>query len=389
MKSKKFIPFGAPKISEKEAKEIIKTLKSGWIGTGPKVIEFEKAFKEFTGSKYALAFSSCTAALHLSLMAAGVKEGDEVITTPLTYAATGNVILQIGAKPVFADVDLETYNIDPEKIEGKITKRTKAIIPVHFGGWPCDLNKINRIAGKHRLAVIEDAAHAIGAKYSGKMIGNSQNYVCFSLYANKNITAGEGGVLCTNNGSQLERIKIWRSSGVSSGAWGRFKEKIYLPALLIEPGYKYNFTDFQAALGLGQLKKAEKWQKIREKYAKIFDSFFENIPGVFRRQRSKEKGSRGSIHLYTLRIDPKKFKISRDQILEKLNKKGIGAVVHYIPLPFHPYYKKTYGYKKGDFPRAEMISENIFTIPLTPHLKEKEIRKIGETVSRLLSDSRK
>ena len=374
----KFISFGRPQIGPQEIKAVVKVLKSGWIGSGPKVIEFEQEFKRYIGSRSALAFNSCTAALHLSLLLAGVKKGDEVITSPFTYATTGNVILHQGAKPVFVDVDLKTYNLDPGRIAQKINSKTKAIIPVHFGGLPCEMNGINALARKHHLKVIEDAAHAVGARYGGKMIGDSSNFVCFSFYPNKNITSIEGGMLTTNNQGIEKRLRWLRSNGVSQEAWGRYKAKKGLPGLLVEPGYKYNMTDVQAALGLIQLKKIERWQKVREKYARIFDYFFAKIPGLFRQYRpSDSQKNRHALHLYTLRIDPKRFKIGRNKIVQELNKKNIGAAVHYIPLHLHPFYKKTLGYKRGDFPKAELISDNIFTIPSTPDLKERDIKAIG------------
>ena len=389
-KFKKFIPFGEPKISPQEIKEMVKTLKTGWLGAGPKVSAFEEAFKRYVHARQALAVSSCTAALHLSLIAAGIKPGDEVITTPLTYAATANVIFQVGAKPVFADVARETYNLDPQEIRKKITPKTKAIIPVHFGGLPADLTEINKIAQKHQLRVIEDAAHAIGARYQGKMIGDSQNYVCFSFYPNKNITTGEGGIIVTSNRRPMGRLKILRANGVSREAWKRYHEKQFLPGLVMEPGYKYNLTDLQATLGLEQLKKVEEWLRIRERYAKIYDYYFQKIPGIYLQYRPKGwPGNRHSLHFYTLRLEPKKFIISRDLILAKLNQMNIGAVVQYIPLHLHPFYQKKYHCKKGDFPVAELIADHIFTLPLTPHLKEKEIRGIGQRVSRLLENNRK
>lgn len=382
-KLKKFIPFGQPKISKEEISEMVKTLKSGWIGTGPKVLEFENKFKKYIGSKYAFAFSSCTAALHIALIVSGVKKGDEVITSPLTYAATGNAIMYLGAKPVFADVDLQTYNIAPEEVERKITKKTKAIISVHFGGLPCEMEKINKIAKKYNLKVIEDAAHALGAKYQGKMIGNSQSYVCFSLYPNKNITACEGGILVTNNPKHLKRIKYLKTNGVSREAWGRYSHKNPLPGLVVELGYKYNLTDLQATLGLEQLKKAEKWQKIRKKYADIYDRYFKDIKGVdFQNRTGKEK--RSSLHLYILRIDRKRFKISRNQILNKLIDFNIGASVHYIPLHLHPFYKNKFKFKRGLFPKAELIADSIFTLPLTPHMSLDQIKKIAEITGGIL-----
>lgn len=382
---KKFIPFGAPKISEDEIKEAVAVLRSGWIGMGPKVRQFEEKFKRYVGSGYALALNSCTAGLHLSLLVSGVRSGDEIITTPLTYAATGNAILQAGAKPVFADIDLKTYNIDPREIVKKINKKTKAIIPVHFGGLPCEMNQINKIAKRFHLKVIEDAAHAIGARYNGKMIGNSQNHVCFSFYPNKNITAGEGGMLTSNSNHLTRRLEILRRDGLSQDAWRRFQDKKMMPGLVIEPGFKYTLTDLQASLGLKQLEKVERWQKTREKYAEIYDKFFKKIPGVFLQDRPKDLNeNRHSLHLYTLRIDPKRFSISRNKIVKKLLKKNIGASIHYIALHLHPYYQKQFGYKRNDFPKAELVSDNIFTLPLTPHFKLQEIEYIGKISADLL-----
>lgn len=382
---KKIIPFGAPVVEKEEIKEVINTLQSGWIGTGPKCQKFEKDFAKYTGAKYALAVNSCTAALHLSLLVSDIDSGNEVITTPLTFAATVNAIKHVGAKPVLVDIDSNTLNINPYLIEKKITSKTRAIIPVHFGGLPCVMDKIKKLAKKHNLIIIEDAAHATGAKYKGNKIGNLGNLTCFSFYANKNITTSEGGMITTNNRQLAEKIKILRLHGLSTGAWKRYKSKKLILSKIIYPGYKYNMTDIQASLGIHQLKKLEKFLKIREKYAKIYDSVFSKLDYLYLQHRpSNIKSDRHALCLYVLILDSSKFKLSRNKIVDKLRTKGIGAAIHYGTIHLHPFYKKDLSYHVGDFPISERVSNSIISLPLTPKMSIPDIKYVAKTTKKVL-----
>ena len=272
-----YLVFGKPCLDEDEIEEIIDTLKSGWIGTGPKTELFEKNFADYIGCKHALAVSSCTAGLHLSLLLADVGPGDEVITTPMTFAATANVIVHAGATPVFADVDPLSFNIDPERIAEKITEKTKAIVPVHFGGLPCNLERIGAIANANGLAVIEDAAHAVGAVYKGLRVGNHGSPTCFSFYANKNMTTAEGGMITTDDDELAEKFRTYRLHGLSCDAWQRHRTKETVASQVVAAGFKYNMTDLQASLGLHQLNKLEKFLRIRENLAERYDEALADV----------------------------------------------------------------------------------------------------------------
>lgn len=379
---KEYIVFGAPMIEQAEIEEMIKTLHSGWLGTGPKTAEFERMMSELTGAKYAMAVNSCTAALHLSLIAAGIGAGDEVITTPLTFCATANAIIHSGATPVFVDVNLETMNIDENKIEKAITKKTKAIMPVHLAGRPCEMDKIMEIAQKHNLLVIEDAAHAIGAEYKGKKIGNIADLTCFSFYVTKNITTGEGGMVLTNNKNFSDKIKILALHGMSKDAWKRFSDDGYKHYEVIYPGFKYNMMDIQASLGIHQLTRIEKYDKIRKE---IWDYYDENLKdlnlGLFSYKNLDIKHVK---HLYIILIDEKKCGISRDKFMQEMHLHGIGTGVHYNPVHLHKYYRDTYGYKNGDYPNAEYIGSRTVSLPLGAKMTMDDAKRVVETIKKIL-----
>lgn len=381
----KTLVFGAPVLSDDECNEVLDTLRSGWIGTGPKTIAFEKAFAQYVGARHAVAVNSCTAALHLSLIASHIQPGDEVITTPLTFAATANVIVHEQAQPVFADIDPNTLNIDPEAVARAITPRTKAIIPVHFGGLPCALESLRQIAGEHNLVIIEDAAHAIGTRYQGKLIGGSGNLTCFSFYANKNLTTAEGGMIVTNDAQQAEMLAIYRLHGLNRDAWQRYAAHRLILSNTIYPGYKYNMTDLQASLGIHQLKKQENFLKIRERYARIYDHAFKDLPGVRTQPRPIDGENRHSLHLYVLILDPAHFRVDRNQIVSALIAENIGAAIHYRALHTHPYYAETFGYRPADFPNAAAVGDNIFSLPLTPGMSECDVQDVITAVYKVLS----
>ena len=342
---KNYITYGAPTIGSKEINAVVKVIKSKWIGSGPIAQRFEKEFKQYKKSKYCLSINSCTAGLHLSLMAMNIKPGDEVITTPLTFCSTINSILLVGAKPVLVDINPNTLNIDEEKIKEKITKKTKAIILVHFGGLPCNLYPIINLVKKYKIKIIEDCAHAIESKYYGKHVGNFGSTGCFSFYANKNLTTGEGGMLLTNNLNISSKINVMRLHGLSKDAWKR-----YLPASVnpkrtkfehydvIEVGLKYNMIDLNAAMGIVQLSKIEKSWRSRRKNYRFYIKRLKHLPVLF--QKVDPYPVKHAHHLFTIRISNKRTKKRRDNLIKFLKKNNIGTGVNYRCVTDMSYYKK-------------------------------------------------
>lgn len=380
-----FIVFGKPEITKKDIAEVVKVLKSGWIGLGPKTEEFEKKFAEYQGSKYAIATNSCTAALHLALDAIGIKPGDEVITTPLTFAATANVITHMGAKPIFVDIERDTLNINPDLIEKAITSKTKAIMPVHLAGLPCKMDKIKLLAKKHGLAVIGDCAHAIESKYKNTKVGQWADISCYSFYPTKNITAIEGGMAITNNKKWNDIMRIKRLHGISKDAWKRYSKSGSNCYEVLHNGYKYNMNDVGAALGLNQLKRVEKnWQKrdiLWKKYIHILKNE-KNIKIISSEEKSGEKHAH---HLFIILLNIDNIKIPRGKIIDRLKKKGIGSGIHFLALHLQPYYKNKYNFKKGDFPEAEYASDRILSLPLDINLSKEHIDYIGKSLKKIIS----
>jgi len=377
-----FLVFGSPKIEQEEIDEVAECLKSGWIGTGPRVNKFENAFRDYIGSKYAIALNSCTAALHLSMLVSGVSTGDEVITTPMTFAATANAILHTGAKPIFVDVEKDSMNIDPTLIEKVISPKTKAILPVHFAGRPCNMDHIMEIAQKNNLLVIEDAAHAVEAKYKGKKIGNIGDMTCFSFYVTKNLVTGEGGMITTNNEEWSKKIKIRALHGMTSDARMRYANENYKHYQVIAPGFKYNMMDIQASLGIHQLKRLDKNFDRRKEIWNIYNKAFENLPVT---TPSEEKDTVHGRHLYTLLLDLDNLKISRDEFLGEIVRENIGVGVHFISLHLQPYFKETFGLKKDDFPNSAFISERTISIPFSAKLTEKDVQDVINAITKVLN----
>ena len=382
MKKQKYIVFGSPAIEEAEIKEVVKTLHSGWLGTGPKVAKFEKMISELTGAKYAMAVNSCTAALHLSMLASGIGPGDEVITTPLTFCATANSIIHSGATPIFVDIDLKTMNIDETKIEKAITKKTKAIIPVHLAGRPCNMDKIIAIAKKHKLLVIEDAAHSIGSEYKGRKIGSIGDLTCFSFYVTKNITTGEGGMVLTNNKEFADKIKILALHGMSKDAWKRFSDDGYKHYEVVYPGFKYNMMDIQASIGIHQLKRLERYHKKRKQIWDFYNKELKNLPLGLPDYGGKD--IKHVMHLYTVLVDEKKCGISRDKFMQELHLRGIGTGVHYNPVHLHKYYRDTYRFKEGDYPNAEYIGSRTVSLPLSAKLTMEDAKRVVGAIKEIL-----
>jgi dTDP-4-amino-4,6-dideoxygalactose transaminase len=384
---KKYIHFAQPLFGTEEKKEVIKAMDSGWVTLGPGTKSFEEEFAKYTGAKYAVGLSSCTAALHLALIAAGVGPGDEVITTIFTFAASINPVLILGGKPVLVDIDEKTMNIDENLIEEKITKKTKVIMPMHYGGYPCNMDAIRKIAKKHKLIIIEDAATAIGASYKGKKIGNIGDMTCFSFHPIKNMSTGDGGMVTTNNQSYAERLMLLRLHGMSKEAWKRHTAAGSWKYDIVEPGFKYNMTDIQAALGRVQLKRLDGFVKTRKQYAKIFDRELAKIPEITIPVHSENSGT--AYNLYTIKIDTTNLTVSRDEIVELLKQEQIGVSVYYIPLYEFSYFQKNLKLKKKDFPNAEKVYQSMMSLPLYPKMNLKDINRVINTLSDIIKKHRK
>ncbi len=382
-----YIVFGAPAIEEPEIEEVVKTLRSGWLGTGPKVAQFEKDVAEYVGAEFGVALNSCTAGLHLSLLACGVGPGDEVITTSMTFSATANSIIHCGAKPVFVDVDLKTMNIDPKLIEKAITSKTKVILPVHMAGRSCDMDEIMKIAKKHNLYVVEDAAHALGAEYKGKKIGSIGDLTCFSFYVTKNIVTGEGGMVTTNNQAFANKMKVYGLHGMSKDAWKRYSDEGYKHYEVIFPGFKYNMMDIQASIGIHQLKRIEKYDKIRNEIWDYYNKELKDLPLVL--PSLDDSNIKHARHLYTVLVDKENAGMDRDQFMQELHLRGIGTGVHFNPVHIHKYYRESLGFKADDFPNTKYIGDRTVSLPLSAKLTMDQAKRVVETIREILSKSSK
>lgn len=381
----KFLVYGAPKIEDDDVQEVVNVMQSGWLGTGPKVHKFEKDFSQYKEVNHAIALNSCTASLHLSLLAAEIGVGDEVITTPLTFCATINAIIHSGATPVLVDVDPRSMNIDPLQIEAAITPKTKAILPVHFSGYPCDMDKICDIAEKNQLLIIEDCAHAIETEYKGKKAGTIGDFGCFSFYVTKNVITGEGGMIVTNKENWANKIKCLALHGMSKDAWKRFSDSGYKHYDIVECGYKYNMMDLQAAIGIHQLERVEKnWLRRREIWQR-YEKELSHLP-IKLPYNVTDMGSRHAYHLYTVLIDEFKTGISRDEFLDCMTRRNIGVGVHYRSIPEHTYYKNTYSWQPEDYPVASMIGKQTVSLPLSANLSDTDVSDVIEAINGVLSD---
>ncbi len=385
--SRKFIPYGRQWLDEEDIQAVVEVLRTDYLTTGPKIKEFEQKFADYVGAKYAVAISNGTAALHAACYAAGIGEMDEVITTPITFAASASCVLHCGGTPVFADIDPKTYNIDPEEIRKKITPKTKAIIPVHFTGQPCDMDEIHKIAKEYNLIVIEDAAHALGAEYKGRRIGSISDMTTFSFHPVKHITTGEGGMITTNDEELYKKLILFRTHGITrnnellhnqdEGPW--YYEQLDL-------GYNYRITDIQCALGISQLKKLEKFVARRREIVAQYNKAFKELEGVVIPYQDQYSDS--SWHLYIIKLELDKLKAGRQEIFEALKALNIGVNVHYIPVYYFPYYQKL-GYGKGLCPNAEYLYERIITLPLFPQMTDVDVERVINSVSKVLEAYKK
>ncbi len=375
-KRRDFLPLAVPDIGEAEISEVVSTLRSGWLTMGPKTKIFERRFAKYIGVRYAIALNSCTAALHLALLAHDVGPGDEVILPSFTFAATANMVVNVGARPVFADIEPDTFNLDPLDISRKITKRTRAIIPVHLAGHPADLLEIMKIAKRYRFVVIEDAAHAVGSKLNGKRIGTFGNTTCFSFYATKTMTTGEGGMLTTDNAKIADFVEKNRLHGISKDAWKRYTKVGSWRYEVEYSGWKYNMTDIQASLGIHQLKKVNSFIRKRNLLALVYDKELSSIKGITR--PVKQNGVKHAYHLYPILINA----FGRDIFIKRMSKQKIGTSVHFLPLHLQPFYRKRFGYRKGDLPITEEIAQRIVSLPLYPAMSDDDVRRVITAVKR-------
>ena len=378
----KFLPFGSPDMGQEEIDTVVETLKSGWLTTGPKAQEFEKKFAEFTGAKQTVGVNSCTSALLLSIIASGTKQGDEIITTPFTFAATANMIVRANAVPVFVDIDRETFNISPEEIEKKCSEKTRAIIPVHYAGLPCDMEEIKKIAREKNIVVIEDAAHATGAEYKGKRIGSESDFACFSFYPTKNLPMPEGGAITTNSEENAQKLSVLRMHGMDRNAWDRNTAKGFKFYGIVEAGFKANMSDVQAAVGLVQLKKMDSINAKREEIAMVYEKEFKGLDGVI---LQKGKEDRKQVwHFFPILLELEKLKIERNEFIAALHAENIGATLNYNALHLEPYYRNTFGFKEGDFPNTEFASAREISLPVYPKMSKQDAQDVYTAVKKLV-----
>lgn len=385
--NKDFLLFHKPFISEDEVNEIVDTIRSGWLSMGPKTIRFENEFNNYIGSKKSVAVSSWTAAGHLALEAFGIKAGDEVIVPTMTFPATAEIVCYFGAKPVIVDVAEDTLNISLQEIEKAITPKTKAIIPVHYGGQPCDMDEIHELASHHNLKVLEDAAHSLPATYKGKKIGTMSDVTCFSFYATKTLSTGEGGMICTNNEEIAERCAIMRLHGINRDAWKRYSESGSWYYEVVAPGYKYNFTDLQASLGLPQLKKVDLMWESRQRIAAKYTQALKDLDTIQLHTIKPDRQS--SWHLFPIRLNLDMLSKNRAQIIDELRQKNIGVGVHFMPVHQHLFYSQTFNLKDENFPVSSSVFPRLLSLPIYPGMNDENVNRVIEVLTDILQRARK
>jgi perosamine synthetase len=383
----KLLPFHLPLIEEEEIQAVVQVLQSAWITTGPKAKQFEQAFAEYVGARHAVAVNSGTAALHLALDAIGLEEGDEVLVPTMTFAATAEVVLYFKARPVLVDCCPDSFNMDPVEAEKAITPRTKAMIPVHFAGHPCEMDRLQSVARASALRLIEDAAHALPARYKGRMVGTIGDITCFSFYATKTITTGEGGMATTENEEYANRMRIMSLHGISKDAWKRYTAEGTWRYEILEAGYKYNLTDLQAALGLTQLAKCQRMWERRAALAGRYRRGLEPMDAF--RLPQVNADVQHAWHLFVVLVNPEALRIHRDQVIEELRQRGIGTSVHFIPLHLHPYYQRRWGYRNGQFPVSEYYFERCISLPLYPRMTDDDADRVIQALRDIAREFRK
>jgi dTDP-4-amino-4,6-dideoxygalactose transaminase len=380
------VPFYRPDVGEDEIAAVVDTLRSGWLTVGPRTQEFEEEFARAVGAKHAVAVSSCTAALHLALDALDVEPGDEVITSTLTFAATGATIVHSGARPVLADCTRDTLNIDPADVARKLTARTRAIIPVHFAGQPAPMDEILALAQRHQLKVIDDAAHALPASYRGRSVGTIADLTAFSFYATKNLTTGEGGMLTFADATLADRLRSRRLHGMSRDAWRRYSAQGSWRYDVSYPGFKYNMTDLAASMGLVQLRRLPALHRRRQAIVALYDELLGDRPEL--EPLVVRSDCAHAWHLYVTRIRPERLRVDRDTVIEQLKAEGVGTAVHFIPLHLHSFYRDTFGYRPEDFPVASAAAETVLSLPLFTLMSDDDVRYVANTLRRVLDANR-
>jgi dTDP-4-amino-4,6-dideoxygalactose transaminase len=382
-----YLVFGSPEIREEEIEEVLATLRSAWIGTGPRVARFEGEFRDYVGAGHAVALNSCTAGLHLAMTGLRLGPEDEVIVPAMTFAATANAVVHAGGRPILADVDRDTMCLTREGIEEKLTPRTRAVLPVHFAGRPCEIEAIVALADEAGLSVVEDCAHAIETRVDGRHVGTFGDFGVFSFYVTKNVVTGEGGMVVTADEDAAARIKTLALHGLSADAWSRFSDEGYKHYEVVEPGFKYNMMDLQAALGVHQLARAEANLRRRQEIWRRYDEAFADLP--LQVPAVEAPGTRHARHLYTVLLDLDRLDCSRDEVLLALHRQNIGSGVHYRALHLHPYYREANGYTLGDFPNAEWISDRTISLPLSPKLTDEDVEDVIDAVEGILGSARR
>jgi dTDP-4-amino-4,6-dideoxygalactose transaminase len=382
-----FLPYNLPDISNTEIDAVVDVLKSSWLAPGPRVKAFEAAFAAYAGTKHAIALDSATAGMHLALVSMGIGAGDEVITTPTTFAASVNVIIHAGATPVLADIRLDDYCIDPAAIKSAITPRTKAILPVHHGGSACRMNEIMAIARAHNLRVVEDAAHGIGTEVAGRQIGGWGDATVFSFYPTKNVTTGRGGMLTTDDDALAERARLLALHGMSNDAWDRYTDRGSWAYRVLAAGYNYTMSDFQAALGHAQFSRIDEFQRRRREIAMAYNARFAPLPEIV--LPIERPGSTHAWHLYVVRLRGEMRTISRDEFIVAMKERGIGTSVHFIPIHHHPYYRETFGWAPGDFPVADEAFASMVSLPLYTRMTDADVDRVASAVEEIVQGHRK
>ena len=374
-----YLPFHHPSIGEEEIEEVVETLRSGWVTTGPRVKRFEDDFASFVGAPHAVAVNSCTGALHLGLAAIGLKPGEEVIVPAMTFTATAEVVTYFGAMPVLVDCRRDTFNLDERSLEERITERTRAVMPVHMAGHPCEMDEILSISQQHGLKVIEDAAHALPTRYHGKMVGTISDITTFSFYVTKPITTGEGGMATTGNEEYSDRMRMLSLHGMSRDAWKRYADQGSWYYEVMEAGFKYNMTDIAAAMGIHQLHKANAFRERRSKIAECYAHALRHVEAV--RPPVVLPHFQHSWHLYIILLDLEMLAIDRAQFIQELKQRNIGTSVHFIPIHLHPFYRDTFGYHRGDFPSAEWVYDRCISLPIYPEMSDQDVGDVVEAVA--------
>jgi len=381
-----FLPFDRPDVGEEEIEAVAEVLRSGWLTTSARTKTFEQRLAEYVGADHALALNSATAAMQVALATWGICPGDEVITSPFTFCSTVHVIVHMGATPVLADVTAD-YNLDPDRVAGKITPQTRVLLPVHIAGLPCRMGDFLDLAGRHGLKVLEDAAHAIGTRFGDRMVGSIGDATAFSFYATKNLTTGEGGMLTSDDGDFMEQARLWHLHGMSRDAWKRYSAEGSWRYDVLLPGYKVNMSDIQAALGLVQLAKLERNITRRAEIAARYTAAFERLPALIPAPDAR-RGDRHARHLYPLRLNLEQLRIDRDRFIVELKERGIGVSVHFIPVYHLTYYRQQYGWQPSDFPVCESIFQSTLSLPCYPRMADADVERVIAAVEEIVETYR-